>query len=432
MTPEIPSDRLSPFRWPSVWKDPTLVRLLEGGPINCLLLDESAASDGAVAEAARQAGLLVRQLSSLGVAPLADVNWRSPAPLVALSGLVWPSIKAAPRGSTAQAEAGPTGAPWIDSNSWVVRLARVRAPGKSIWLEFAPRADEVAPNAAALSVAIADSAATGARWIVSLGERMSTGLAGGNADALNAWRGMLGTLRFFEKHREWGAYEPWGSLGVLSTFAGDNDFMGKEVLNLAARRNLLYRILDRSGASNQSLERLKAILYVDNERPSPEWKARLTAFGRGGGLLIVPRALAVEFPGEKPLRCPVVGYDLRAFGKGSVAAPTRDWDDPFFLAADAHNLVSRRNDPIVLFNARSLWEHYSVAPGGRSELLQLVGFTGRSTDSVSLAVARPSASAAMYVPEQEAPTILKPEKVDGRLEYHLPSFSNYAALEFKS
>jgi hypothetical protein len=51
---------------------------------------------------------------------------------------------------------------------------------------------------------------------------------------------------------------------------------------------------------------------------------------------------------------------------------------------------------------------------------------------VSLAVARPSASAAMYVPEQEAPTILKPEKVDGRLEYHLPSFSDYAALEFKS
>jgi hypothetical protein len=409
-----------------------LVGLLEGGPINCLVLDESAAPDGAVAEAARKAGLLVRPLSSLGVAPLADVKWSSPAPVVALSGLVWPSIKAAPRDSNAQAEAGPTGAPWIDSNCWVVRLARVRAPGKSIWLEFAPPADEVAPNAAALSVAIADSAAAGARWIVSLGERLSKGLAGGNADAVKDWRGMMGMLRFFEKHREWAAYEPWGSLGVLSTFSGENDFMGKELLNLAARRNLLYRILDRSGSSSQSVERLKAILYVDSERPSPEWKARLTAFGRGGGLLIAPRALAGEFPGEKPLPCPVVGYDLRAFGKGSVASPTRDWDDPYFLAADVHNLVSRRNDPVTLFNARSLWEHYSVAPGGRSELLQLVGFTGRSTDSVSIAVARPFASAAMYVPEQEAPVILKPEKVDGRQEYHLPSFLSYAALEFKS
>ena len=177
---------------------------------------------------------------------------------------------------------------------------------------------------------------------------------------------------------------------------------------------------------------MKALLSVDNERLSPEWKARLTAFGRGGGFLIVPRALAAEFPGEKPLRCPVVGYELRTFGKGSVASPARDWDDPYFLAADVHNLVSRRNDPVTLFNARSLWEHYSVAPGGQSELLQLVGFTGRSTDSVSVQVIRPSASAAMYVPEQEAPSILKPETVDGRQEYHLPPFSSYAALEFKS
>ena len=429
MPPEISPDKLAPFRWPSVWKDPTLLRLLEGGPINCLLIDESG---GAAAEAARKAGLVVRQPSSMGAAPLADVKWRSSASLVALSGLVWPSVKVAPREGASQAASGPTEAPWIDSNCWAVRLARVRAAGKPVWLEFAPPADQAAPTAAALSVAIADSAAAGARWIVNLGDRMSKGLADGNADAADAWRGMLGTLRFFEKHREWGSYEPWGSLGVLSTFAGDNDFMGGELLNLAARRNLLYRILDRSGDSNQNLKGLKALLYVDREPPSPEWKARLTAFGRGGGLLIVPRALAAEFPGERPLRCPVAGYQLQAFGKGSVASPTQDWDDPYFLAADVHSLVSRRNDPVVLFNTRSLWEHYSVAPGGRGELLQLVGFTGRNNDSVSVVVARPSVSAAMYTPEREAPTILKPEKVDGRLEYHLPSFSSYMALEFKS
>jgi hypothetical protein len=267
---------------------------------------------------------------------------------------------------------------------------------------------------------------------VNPGEKLCKGLAEANADAVDAWRGMLGTLKFFEKHREWAAYEPWGSLGVLSTFAGENDFMGGELLNLAARRNLLYRILDRSGASSQNLDKLKGLLYVDNEKPSPEWKARMTAFGRGGGLLIVPRALAGEFPGEKPVPCPVVGYQVQSFGKGSVASPVRDWDDPYFVAADAHSLVSRRNDPVVLFNARSLWEHYSVAPGGKSELLQLVGFTGRNNASVSIAMARPSVSAAMYVPEQEAPTIMKPERVDGRLEYHLPSFSSYVALEFKS
>ena len=281
-------------------------------------------------------------------------------------------------------------------------------------------------------MAVADSAAAGARWIVDLGQKLSTALPAGNSDAVNAWRGMLATLRFFEKHRQWAAYEPWGALGIFSTFSGDSDFMGKEVLNLAARRNLLYRILDRAGAPTQNLESLKAILYVDNEKPSAEWKARLAAFGRDGGLLIVPRSLASEFPGGKPLRCPVVGYEVRTFGKGSVASPVRDWDDPYFLAADAHNLVGRRNDPAFLFNARSLWEHYSVAPGGRTELLQLVGFTGRGNPSVSVVPARPSTTAAMYVPESETPTILKAVRVDGRPEYHLPTFSSYAALELKS
>ena len=120
-------------------------------------------------------------------------------------------------------------------------------PGKSIWLDFSPPAADVPPNAAALSMAVADSAAAGRR-IVDLGQKLSTALPAGNSDAVNAWRGMLATLRFFEKHRQWAAYEPWGALGIFSSFSGDSDFMGKEVLNLAARRNLLYSVLDRAGA----------------------------------------------------------------------------------------------------------------------------------------------------------------------------------------
>jgi hypothetical protein len=431
MAAEISPQKLVPFRWPTGWTDAGLVKLLEGGPINCLLPEGSAPLSAAVAETARKAGLVVREASSLTVAPLSQVDWRSPAPVVAISGLVWPSIKLSSSGRSNQADAGPTGAPWIDSNCWVTRLARVRAPGKTIWLDFTPPKDQVAPGEAASRVAIADSAAAGARWIVNLHDGIGKGLPAGNADAVKTWRGMLATLAFFERHREWASYEPWGSLGVLSTFSGGNEFMGQELLNLAARRNLHYRVLDRSLAA-QNLQDLRAVLYVDSDAPSAELKARLAAFARNGGLLIVPHALASQFPAERPRPCPVIGYELRSLGKGSLAAAARDWDDPYFLAADVHSLVSRRNDPVVLFNSRSLWEHYSVAPAGPSELLQLVGFTGRNNESVSIATARPSRSAALYVPDSDAPTILQPLQVEGRLEYHLPPFSVYAALEFHS
>ena len=425
------SDNLVPFRWPAAWTDPAPLQLLAGSPINCLVFD-SVSEAGPVVAAARAAGLTVLEWSALAAAPLAEVQWESPAAQTVITGLAWPRIKLSSTGRRNEVDAGPTGAPWIDSNTWVARLAAVRAPHKPVWLAFELAKDDPAPGEAAYIIAIADSAAAGARWIINLDDGLRKGLPAGNSDSLKTWRGILAALTFFEKHRDWTAWEPWGSIGMLSTFAGKNEFLGQEVLNLAARRNLLYRVLDRSLPGSQKLEGLRGVLYVDSDPPAAGLKAQLDAFVRTGGLLIVPHALAAEFAGGKPAPCPVGGYDLRSLGKGLLATAARDWEDPYFLAADVHNLVSRRNEPVRLFNARSLWEHYSVAADGRRALLQLVGFTSRPIASVSMALARPWRSVAMFAIGSETPTMLEPVEVEGLMELHLPPFSYYAALEFRS
>jgi hypothetical protein len=425
------SDTLVPFRWPAAWTDPASLRLLVGSPINCLLFDNVVGTEP-IATAARGAGLTVLEWSALQAAPLAEVQWDSASPRTVITGLSWPRIKLSATGRANAVDAGPTGAPWIDSNTWVARLAAVRSPRKAVWLGFELAKDDPVPGDSAYQIAIADSAATGARWMISLDDGLRKGLPAGNADALKIWRGILSSLTFFEKHRDWTAWEPWGSIGILSTFAGKDEFLGQEVLNLAARRNLLYRVLDRSSHTSQKLEGLRGVLYVDNDPPSAGLKAQLDAFARNDGLLIVPRALASQFSGGKPAPCPVGGYDLRSLGKGSLAASMRDWDDPYFLAADVHNLVGRRNDPVRLFNARSLWSHYSVAADGSRALLQLVGFTSRPNESVSMALARKWSSVAMYAIGSESPTPLEAVTVEGRMEFQLPPFSYYAALEFRS
>jgi hypothetical protein len=424
------SANLVPFRWPAAWTEPASLKLLAGSPINCLLFDRVSASSAIAAEA-RNAGLTVLEWNALGAAPLAEIKWDSSAPQTAITGLEWPRIKLSSTGRRNDVDAGPTGAPWIDSNSWVARLAAVRAPHRPIWLGFELAKDDPAPGESAYQIAIADSAAAGARWMVSLDGGLCKGLAAGNADALKTWRGILTAVRFFETHRDWSTWEPWGSVGMLSTFAGKNEFLGQEVLNLASRRNLLYRVLDRSRSGSQKLEGLRGVLYVDSDPPSAGLKAQLDGFARGGGLLIVPRALAAQFAGGKAVPCPVGGYDLRSLGKGQLATATREWDDPYFLAADVHSLVSRRNDPVRLFNARSLWGHYSVAADGHRALLQLVGFTSRPNDSVSIGLPRPWRSVAMYQTESEAPAMLDAVTVEGRMEIHLPAFTHYAAVEFR-
>ena len=420
---------LLPLAEESFELEETLFPVLARSPINCLIVEAGA---GPIAEAARGAGRTVLETRSLAAAPLSKINWGAAGSRVVISDLSWPRMKLARRGGGDDSEAGPTGAPWIDSNSWVARLAAVRAPGKPIWLDFKPDPKEPPPAEAGYVTAIADAAAAGARWIVTLDEALAKGLAAGNAEASRSWGGIVSALAFFEARREWARWDPWGPVGVLSSFAGDDEYMGQEVLNLAARRNLLYRVLDRKVPDTHRVEGLRAVLYVDSQPPAPALKAKLSAFAESGGLLILPPEVGKLFPPGKPLPCAVAGYRQQAAGKGRVAVATQDWDDPYFLAADVHSLVSRKHDPVRLFNGRSLWMHYSIEPKRQAALLQLVSFTSRANQSVSLAPTRPWRTAAMHTIGTGEPRILNAVDVDGHPEFQLPPFSWYVALEFKS
>ena len=101
MPEEATPQHLIPFRWPADWTDPSLLGLVEGSPINSLLLDGAAGANRPVAAAAQKAGLVVRERTAPAPVALAKVNWNSPGPL-AITELVWPRI-AATRGGAAQA-----------------------------------------------------------------------------------------------------------------------------------------------------------------------------------------------------------------------------------------------------------------------------------------------------------------------------------------
>ena len=101
------------------------------------------------------------------------------------------------------------------------------------------------------------------------------------------------------------------SAHIVSTFSGTNEFLGTEVLNLAARRNLLYRVIDRSAVAAADLTGLRAVLWLDPERPSAPLVDKLDLFAKAGGLLIAERNVAMAFKAGKVLDCPVAGYELQ-------------------------------------------------------------------------------------------------------------------------
>jgi hypothetical protein len=136
--------------------------------------------------------------------------------------------------------------------------------------------------------------------------------------------------------------------------------------------------------------------------------------------------LAAKFAGT-PAPSPIDGYDVRALGKGRVAAPRKEWDDPFVLAGDAHILTSRRYDPVRIFNAGSIF--VNCAERGPDAIIQLVNFARReSANQISVAVSRNYAQARFHTLTAD-PAPLKPAPAQRSVEFHLPPFALYAALE---
>src|SRR5262249_36543415 len=144
------------------------------------------------------------------------------------------------------ANAGPTGAAWVDANGWMAQIAKAKAPGKMFWLASKPGDNEPALRPNTYLLAIAEASAYGARWPITLDDGFTRALQSREAAAIGHWRRMMETLDFFERRRPSAVLRPAGTLGAISDYAGPNEFVATEFLNLAARRNLLYRVLDKT------------------------------------------------------------------------------------------------------------------------------------------------------------------------------------------
>ncbi len=396
---------LIPFRWPSGWKDPARLGLLKGTPINCLVGETPPPF------------------------PLGDLKFikleknQSPDGVTLLEG-VWPRVLPAERkGDTA--EAGPTGAPWVDSNTGLIRLAQAREPGKPVWLGFEPPSGKELVPVSGFVKPIAEAAAHGARWIVALNPQFINGLDAGNGEAASTWNRMMAALRFFEAHAEWRAWDPVAVLAVVSRFQGESELMGAEFLNLAPRRQLAYRVVRTEDAATTSFDKQRAIVYIDAGPPEGAVRERLMAFAEAGGLLISPRGILKADPEERRMN-----YQFYRVGKGQVAVPAESWYDPYLLVRDVQLLIGRREDVVRLWNGSEVGTYYQASPRGDRAVVHLVQYGGRRTQPVTVGLSRPYRSA--RVRDLESEKLVKPVKVELGLEIPVGEFSAYAAVELEA
>jgi len=415
--------------WPLRWRGPltdSAIQLVEGTPINCLVVDPSPELK-AFAEKARNKGIEVHTLAGEGAvpaAPLAKLPLNSSSPILAVTECAWPRVK--PSQSRNSADAGPTGAPWVDSNGWVAQLVRARAPQKAFWLCFDPPQEAWYLRAQTYMLAVADSASQGARWVISFPDGFWKDYAAKKPETVDIWQKTVAAVAFFEQHKQWREFRAAARLGIVSDFTGDNEFLSAELLNLTTRRLQPFRILDKTRPVD--LAGLVCAIYADGRPPDAALLAKLKTFVEGGGLLIIQPKAAAGIKGT-PSKETHQRFNVVNLGKGRAAIGKEDWTDPYVVAGDAHLLMSHRNDLLWLFNQESCGLHYATSPDGRTCLAEVFRYAARrGSGYLTLAVAEKFRAAQFYNLDSPEPKPLQPVPTKTGVEFHLPEFSVYAAL----
>ena len=392
----------NPFRWPDSWTHPALLQLLKDTPVTTVLT-----ADGPLAKVAR------------------DLGFEVIAPTVPLVKGRWPGIRTARRSGGAGVDAGPTGAPWVDSNGFLILLERAASPEKQVWIDADPPREGVREKD--YLTAIADAAAYGGRWVLNLDPALAAALSSNQPAALATWARMMSAVRFFDRHDAWSSYRTHGLLAVVADFNGPGRFLNREVLNLTARLHQPYRIIDRAKLTAASLAGLKAVVAPDRSAPAPEVRAILARFAQDGGLLIVAPSWGPAPADAGP--DPHPRYAVGPLGKGRLAVARAPQTDPYLVANDAMNLLGHREDLVRIFNAGSMGSHYTLKPGGGA-LVQVVNYASRiERYPVSFWVRGAYRSAALWSFEKEGPQPLDAMPDRGGVELRLPVLPVYAAVE---
>jgi hypothetical protein len=265
---------------------------------------------------------------------------------------------------------------------------------------------------------------------VSLDDALRASLARKEQAALDTWKSIAGALAFFAQHSQWETNSQVGLVGVISDFSGPNETIGTETLNLMVRRNVPFRIIEKSKLATAPLTGFKALISVDEAMPEPAARKRLLDFARQGGALLVSQSWKGE--GGTPTGAAHPRLDLRKLGKGKFAVCKDEAPDPYMVARDIHVLLGRANDLSRFFNLSAFLSAHTAAPDGASALLQITNFAGGSRFSASQVTVwfpQQYRAARMWALGSEAPVELKLEPENTGMDVQIPGISPYAAVE---
>jgi hypothetical protein len=434
-----------PMRWP--WAEPKSLQLIADSPINCLLLERSnwnqpvvpaaAAKDiitlgivhagGSAVESVQSAarskltGIVLqgdfdaaerkRLEDAAATAKLVVLQLPSRAKMrieddLAMVGTfqgVWPGIH-----EEENAEAAPSGAPWIHTNSGFLRFVRSLTPAP-VWIAQEPPAKQVLTGTH-YQQAIADAALAGARWVLALDPEYAKLLDAGNSATLQEWRKILHLLSFLEQNRDWRKTEPVGELALLQDTNTGALFSGG-ILDMLAVKHTPVRLVPSRKLSSDALTKATMAVNVVPSALNDQQKESLRAFTRRGGT-ILSGPPSWQFPAITPDRVTLKHEE------------TQFLDETW---RELNAMTGRRNLGARLFNVSSMLSSMGKSADGKGVILQLVNYSGYPVESVTVHLLGEFKKATLLKPGAE-PAKLETYGIEEGTGVEIPTAETFATL----
>ncbi|HTP34989.1 MAG TPA: hypothetical protein VMJ75_22590 [Candidatus Acidoferrales bacterium] len=385
-----------PARWP--WADARSLDLLDGSPVNCLLLKSPPAEFVAAAKARGVVVLAIGGdpddlvltgepgLPTIHLTTRRKMALGSGDPIIGTTQGVWPGI--APEEAGAH-KAGPTSSVWIDTNTGFLRAVRAWGPA-TVWIANMPPEKTVITTARYLQ-AIADAAIIGARWVIALDSDLAARLDRREEAAMGTWKRMGALLDYFEHHPEWRTMREAGQLAIVQDPAKGGLLSGG-ILDMIATKHTPVRPVPSERLTPEALAGATMAVNIAGDSLNPEQKEVLRGFARGGGTLL----------NGPP------GWKDPAPAGGAITLEKPELERLGDMWRDVNGMIGRRNLGVRLFNVASMLSNYVSAPGGKSAIVQLVNYSDYPVDNVTL----------HYLAELPRATLITPEGAEKKLEVY--------------
>jgi hypothetical protein len=401
--------------WVPMWwhsADPKSLELLEGTPVNCLLLEpEHWEPAFAAASRARRVAVLgiarsvddVRRaktmkfdalvLEGMSDARLSDAARRSGVPVIELplrnrirfdsgdkivgtSQGLWPGVEA---GHGGKSVTGPTSTPWINTNGGFLRFVRA-ATDSVVWIGVRPPRGSIFKPERYVQ-AIADAALVGARWIVALDGDLESRLLARDPPALRDWRSIAAALSYFEEHPEWRDYRAYSRMAVIQS-AATGGLLSGSLLDMLASQRSTVRVVPPNRLTGESLKDTRVVLDVDPDSLSPEQRRAIDEFVKAGGLLINPPAR---------WRFPQTSDDQILLERRQAGQLQSLWEVTY-------NATVRKNFGARTFNTTGILSSVLAAPDGKSVIVHLANYLDFPGEAITVHVLGNWTRARLYRP----------------------------------